>query len=823
MIINLKVLKMKKIIRIGIYIIPIICFTFIGALFIPIDGSPAYELVGNEENANDAPSIPINTIPNSAVITDIDLLSRYDDIGRPSSFVIENDLIFLASGDIGLTVYNISDPDNLIEIGNFYNGGVVVDIQLFDSNIAYLLNPDNGIEIVSIFDPSNIYLVNTYNEFTSDQIFWARSITIADNLCFLSYCDEDLVILDITNPVHPVKVYESLPGYWEWTYTDYKENIVSNNYLFFSDGHSEISVYDIENPAEPEKIAYYSCVDLHDFHIENDLIYISYGNILKVFNFTAESGFEELHHFELGFDIEFFEISHLGNLIMFSSEKLYVYDFNYVTDTLIFVNVIDVEGPYWGYRYELQISNDFTYLLDYQGRLNIFNNNLILSGDLYSKTDFLGGGSRSMLFNEEILITTLREGGIQILNISNKFEQKLISEYVDDSIIRDANFYESTLYAATNEGLKIFNISENFDLTLLNTSYEENSYNEVLLDYPIIYLTSDTNLTTLDISNLTSPNYMDSFFFGSGEELKNLELCQDFVVFSSLKQVWIINNTNPYNLTVLSLLSDFTTYDDRVEHLHIFNNSLYASDFNFIHVFDIEDPSNPQYIKIINLGFQTLEGDFILQNDLLFAANMHYVYVINMSTEVPNILRVSPSYVSDSGFALSGYCQLVILGEILIITDSVWGVLIFDLKFDNDNDNLSNFQEENVYFTDPELSDTDGDYLTDGQEVLLYNTNPLSYDTDNDMINDYFEIFIFGTDPNNPDSDGDGISDFLEIIENWDDDCECDDCDCECDDPPAEAPPAAPLSNIPGYGIFELLLVVFFSISFLIIKKRKKI
>lgn len=78
---------------------------------------------------------------------------------------------------------------------------------------------------------------------------------------------------------------------------------------------------------------------------------------------------------------------------------------------------------------------------------------------------------------------------------------------------------------------------------------------------------------------------------------------------------------------------------------------------------------------------------------------------------------------------------------------------------DSDSDNLTNFQELNVYHTNLFLPDTDQDNLTDWQECFVYYTNPNVTNTDGDYLTDWQEIFIFDTNPRNPDSDGDGFLD----------------------------------------------------------------
>ena len=64
--------------------------------------------------------------------------------------------------------------------------------------------------------------------------------------------------------------------------------------------------------------------------------------------------------------------------------------------------------------------------------------------------------------------------------------------------------------------------------------------------------------------------------------------------------------------------------------------------------------------------------------------------------------------------------------------------------------------------------DSDGEGLSDYQETNIYNTNPYRYDSDSDGLSDYEEVKIYNTNPNNPDTDGDGTSDEDEILNGLD-------------------------------------------------------
>ena len=91
-----------------------------------------------------------------------------------------------------------------------------------------------------------------------------------------------------------------------------------------------------------------------------------------------------------------------------------------------------------------------------------------------------------------------------------------------------------------------------------------------------------------------------------------------------------------------------------------------------------------------------------------------------------------------------------------------------DPKADPDKDGLNNALEcaDNLNPLDP---DTDKGGVTDGKEIAQH-TNPLdpsddAIDDDNDGLSNYDEINIYHTDPHNPDTDGGGKSDGKEVAD----------------------------------------------------------
>ena len=127
---------------------------------------------------------------------------------------------------------------------------------------------------------------------------------------------------------------------------------------------------------------------------------------------------------------------------------------------------------------------------------------------------------------------------------------------------------------------------------------------------------------------------------------------------------------------------------------------------------------------------------------------------------------------------------------------------------DNDGDGFSDWNEKNLYFTNPYDFDSDDDLMPDGWEIIN-KLNPLINDANNDTDNDNLtnlEEYIHRTDPNNHDSDNDGFFDGIEVNSGTD----------------PNNPNDYPIENgiIPGYGIF--LLLSFIGISIITVSLKKK-
>ncbi|MFT6728314.1 MAG: hypothetical protein ACI9RU_002597, partial [Litorivivens sp.] len=116
---------------------------------------------------------------------------------------------------------------------------------------------------------------------------------------------------------------------------------------------------------------------------------------------------------------------------------------------------------------------------------------------------------------------------------------------------------------------------------------------------------------------------------------------------------------------------------------------------------------------------------------------------------------------------------LVTDGYAINNTYATCGICV-DCSVDTDEDGLTDCDENDVYFTDPNDADSDNDGLTDGLEINVSGTDPNLVDTDGNGCDDSVEFSQMCTVPCQGDFNEDGIvntQDLLLFLGNFGNSC----------------------------------------------------
>ncbi|MHA1819326.1 MAG: hypothetical protein ACTSU2_03655 [Promethearchaeota archaeon] len=251
---------------------------------------------------------------------------------------------------------------------------------------------------------------------------------------------------------------------------------------------------------------------------------------------------------------------------------------------------------------------------------------------------------------------------------------------------------DAVIYINDFEGIDHANIS--------NNQYSNNSALTVMG----VYFKETTNCV---FSNNTLLNQEVSFLYG--------------IYLTKSTYVTISNNMLKGGTigNAANLVLSFGTNHSKIFGNYIGGYLAYMT--NYALYFDKDSRSNVVYLNYLTIGLKpvidlgsntyTAFAYFELTHRYQQVGNYYWNYTGNDSNH---------DYIGDTPYKIYDTYDYAPI---------VYGAL------DNDNDNLTNYEEE-VYGTDPDECDTDGDGLSDWYEIKVLNTDPLKKDTDGDGILD---------------------------------------------------------------------------------------
>ncbi len=176
-----------------------------------------------------------------------------------------NNLLFVSEGEAGISVYDITDINNPIEVVNFKPCNFVWDVAV-KGNYLYSACYDEGISVVDISHITNPVVVSRLD--TDD----AWDIEVKDNYVYVADVEGGVKIIDVSNPENPqiISVLKT---------DSYAFDVeVVNNKLYIADYEDGVYIVDISDPYKPKLKQKFDTPDFaYDVEVDNDFLYIAGG------------------------------------------------------------------------------------------------------------------------------------------------------------------------------------------------------------------------------------------------------------------------------------------------------------------------------------------------------------------------------------------------------------------------------------------------------------------------------------------------------------------------------------------------------------------
>lgn len=181
-------------------------------------------------------------------------------VGNVTNVVVNGNYAYVLDMGFGLHILDISNQAQPLEIGyylignNNYMLGKTYSLTLSDGFV--FIGPGDGLLIVNVSQPSNPKFTSYYSGLT------INDVKISGHLAFLAAGWQGLVILDLQDISHPIRIGSAETGY------AYGVDLQSNLAIIADGVGADIQIFDISTPSQPYKIGFYDVYNNNCYEVD---------------------------------------------------------------------------------------------------------------------------------------------------------------------------------------------------------------------------------------------------------------------------------------------------------------------------------------------------------------------------------------------------------------------------------------------------------------------------------------------------------------------------------------------------------------------------
>jgi len=552
----------------------------------------------------------------------------------PVDIEVQGNYAYTAYWD-GMRVFDMTDINTPTPIGEVYIQGTVEAIKVA-GNFAYLAGGDAGLVIVDISNGANPILSGSYK--TAEA---AKDIFIDGSYAYVA-AQQSLEILDISVPSAPALV-KSLK------FKKATNVYVHNGVAFVTDDLAGLIVIDVSSPANPSFINSYKVKGRYSgITVQAPYLYVTERDTgLYILDISDPRGLKFVNNYhEAGSD--YFDISVIGNVGYLMDLKRGVRTLD-ITDPGNIVQLGVYDSDDWSYK--LYVSGRYCYVADgWTGGLLVLDvqdpamltyvSNYFISDELYD-VDISG----------DYLYAMAGRSGLHIVDISNTAAPRYIGNYAmpgpETLILKKGKIAGKAMlgvdvngtiaYAADGgSGLKIIDVSDPANPLLLGSFTTAGDAIDVQVkNHYAVVAEGFKGIEIVDVSDPANPVLAGTYkTLGYSTEIA----IQGRYIYISggFTALEIIDAADPLGPRYVGSYNA-TGY---VAGLDVSGSYAYLADYlNGLEVIDISLPSSP--VKVGSYPLTEALGVFVKGPLAYVAADKKGLYVLDVSD------AASPAYVAD--------------------------------------------------------------------------------------------------------------------------------------------------------------------------------
>lgn len=287
------------------------------------------------------------------IISDAKIITHWkcDDCSEIYDIALNANYLYLADKDFGIIIVEFSDINHPIEMGRLETGSPqALDVK---GNYLFVGDRENNLVIIDISNPelpTQVAQMDTYAT--------AYYVITHGNYCYVGN-----TVVDITDPTNPIK------GERIGAYTSAMDIAIEENLAFIAEGTRGFTIFDITNPAAPQKLGSIETSYSKDVVITRGFAYIVDRNkyTLSVVDYSNPSSLSLIQTIQVGGHPTGIDAQDNYLFIADGADGLDIVD---ITDPKNPIHKIEVKEQGMN-SYKCIVNDDYVYIADRNNGLTI--------------------------------------------------------------------------------------------------------------------------------------------------------------------------------------------------------------------------------------------------------------------------------------------------------------------------------------------------------------------------------------------------------------------------------------------------------------------
>lgn len=563
-------------------------------------------------------------------------------------------LCALAGNSAGQDSLNVSQMGL---ISDYWQSALDVAV---DGTNAYVVTGNSGLRILNIEDPENpvesgfVMIDECENVIArGDYVYGMGAQTGA------------LKVVDVSDPMAPVEISRYHGSFLSAGGVD-----LSGDYLYVADLMEGVWVIDISNPAAPQEYCLYPTQSYpYDICISGNCLYVAEGaEGLDIYDISVPTVPATLGHFDVPLTRSALGVKVSGNYAyIIAAPYFLVVD---ISNPAAPVEVGSLTIP--GATTKVKVAGNFAYVLDTMGNLRVIDISDPANPAEIGIYDSPGDAQSVDIAGNFVYIADFWSG-LTVVDASNPSTLLQIGSFVPRRFNKSVGVTGDYMYIGERRNLRVFDVSdpaaplETFDLQT-NGEVED-----IAISGHYAFLANEADgLQIMDIADPAAPVTVGSY--APSGSVQAVEIVGNFAYVAGYRTgLHVLDIEDPTSPSLIGACEDFASsvidmkIAGRIAYITYYDSGLY--------IFDISDPADPiQVGHFFTDDFPGMSPFVAVAGRYAYLTNAEYgLYVLDIS------ISRNPQQVNFIDYEGEGTRGVTIAGNYLYLMLSRLGMKVFDL------------------------------------------------------------------------------------------------------------------------------------------------